>query len=235
MNKHDPIQYTSDFIEYILGLPLAYGDLIFRGQPISGNLIPAVGRVKRKANKSADERGMLRQLFLLGAQYIPREILDTSRKGHQLELMVLAQHFGLQTRLLDWSSNPLIALWFACSDMEAETDVYFYCLESSGLIDRDIYENDPFDIEEICVVEPRLNNQRILAQQGLFTIHPCLSTGFMALDEDKSIARGLHEILIPRESRKQILDDLSRLGVNERTVMPDLTGLCRHLNWQQCQ
>jgi len=43
------------------------------------------------------------------------------------EWLVWAQHYGMKTRLLDWTSNPLTALWFACSNVY-KTEIRFFCL-----------------------------------------------------------------------------------------------------------
>lgn len=138
--------------------------IIFRGQAKKGNLIPSIARPAPTTNTVKQEKEVLEQLRLMGASFLGNAEATT------LDLVVLAQHFGLRTRLLDWTSNPLTALWFACSDNE-KGDTFVYALDADKLLTRNIYDKDPFEISTTRVIQPRLNNPRILAQHGWFTLH----------------------------------------------------------------
>ena len=57
------------------------------------------------------------------------------------EMYISAQHFGMPTRLLDWSTNPLAALFFACEGKESQ-DGFVYAMDSSKVIPDDAKKSD---------------------------------------------------------------------------------------------
>jgi hypothetical protein len=108
-----------------------------------------------------------------------------------LKWIQLARHYGLPTRLLDWTRNAAIALYFACSE-KPDKDGAVYVLSPVEL-NRTKYPQSPriFDpnldaelIKEYLELEgnivpqgtgtisinPTWNSQRIIVQQGVFTI-----------------------------------------------------------------
>ncbi|ALQ51849.1 FRG domain-containing protein [Nitrosomonas ureae] len=221
------VNSLSEYIENIDFLEVVSALTIFRGQPVEGKLNPSLVRSAPLFNPLEREREMLKQMRLLGASLLPANELT------YIDLLVLAQHHGLNTRLLDWTSNPLVALWFACSDRNAEGDVFVYALLAGTHLEENPYDISSISLTETKVFQPRLNNPRIVAQQGWFTWHHnTFKNGFVPLEEDAKIADSLFEYRIPSKLKCDILISLDRHGVSARTVFPDLPGLCNYLNWK---
>ncbi|MBR4535561.1 MAG: FRG domain-containing protein [Bacteroidales bacterium] len=93
--------------------------LFFRGQAdAEWKLTPSIFR-----KPGTDENKLLRDTFRYAWKYLQEYPTN-------LEKMIVLQHYGLHTRLLDLTSNPLIALFFACSDEEKKDGkVFCYCAD----------------------------------------------------------------------------------------------------------
>ena len=225
--KTTTVTTVATFIEECQVLDLFSSPVLFRGQPVKGNLLPSIARKDASKDSTDKERSALAEIRLVGASLIP-EINPTD-----LDLLVRAQHFGLKTRLLDWTTNPLAALWFACADL-AKADVYVYALEAHKYLIKDVYAQDPFLSQQTRAFQPRHTNERVNAQHGWFTLHRYSRKAgkFVPLESNPQLKADLHEFHIRGKSRPELLRALDLLGVNARTLFPDLNGLCRYINWK---
>jgi type I restriction enzyme M protein len=204
---------------------LQRGQWVFRGQSNAQHrLIPSVGRIDHvSVNREKAERSLLSIFQRSAIQYVERVPLS------DWEWLALAQHHRLPTRLLDWSFNPSVALYFAVSEAE-NVDGLLYALHVPRKIGDDERRRvGPLEIQRPVKYFPEVVTPRLAAQEGLFSLHARIEE---PLDEQLPDTWKIEAISISAEQKAPFRYLLFRHGIHESALFPGLDGLARHVSWQ---
>jgi hypothetical protein len=236
----DRITSVSDLMDRLKGTRTAAETLWYRGQvDATWGLQP---RVARNRGFLSSEQDMLKR-FRQDA--IPRL---RERPWTTWEWIFIAQHYGLPTRLLDWTENPLVGLFFASEvdnpHGEGPTDGALFELDA-GQLNREAFTNAPrvimFDEDEflesylpgsddgpkqgpIAAVAGR-SFDRIIAQYGTFTVNHREHVDLERVHEGRCVRK----VIVPAAAKPHLRAELSDMNINASTVYPDLGHLADHV------
>lgn len=205
---------------------------LYRGQRGKYSLIPKIGRVLPRSDLRLDESRMMSDFKRNVTQYYPHILDDWG-------LLALAQHHGMATRLLDWTLNPLVALWFSTSKEAMKEPPHnigevwcFHAHDSDYISTEECKNSHPYSLCKTTVFVPDMVSQRIRAQRGIFTVHSRFQANrLLPMEKEKYIKDRLVVFSISASSFSDIRYDLDRLGVNEMALFPDIDGLCSYITW----
>ena len=207
--------------------------MLYRGQSVNKPLYPKIARDNFKINNRYEvEMRVFNQFKRLCIPHLNASNLT------DWDLLVLAQHHSLPTRLLDQTENPLLALWFAFNeDVNEKTvrTVWCYSVKYDEIVNSET--TNPFEQTKTLVYQPKHISKRIVSQNSWFTSH-YYNKGrdkFTGLNFKLASRSKLYQITFKNADeklRKEILKTLDTYGINSYSAFPDLEGLCKYLEWE---
>lgn len=242
------IKNLQDYLDVIKEIEenLAFKKLWFRG--ISDESYGLEPSLYRKTENIEIEKQLLNRFKTRALPFVD----DKGNKTYW-EWLFIMQHYNVPTRLLDWSESALLGLAFAVlyrKEKHQEKDAAVWCLDAETLnydYTKGLKPNEPIpsitdetvkkiqtyqDAEipvdfPIAVYGP-LNNVRIIAQKGVFTLFP-FKEKFKLEDLDVS-DKFLVKIIVPKEVIELVRKQLIIMGITENNVFPGLDSIAKEIN-----
>jgi FRG domain len=215
------------------------GTVWYRGQASADwNLLPGFMRSATDTSETT-LLNRFRQSAAMLAEHRPLSSFDWT---------FLMQHYGVPTRLLDWSESPLVSMYFAVEAWASHpcTDAALWCLwptalnTNANIVDKieghyipsfedeelqsysteSLRQNARIQLLPVATIATR-NNARIQAQMGTFTIHHNKKIPIEEIGDARHVAK----YVIPHSAREYLLSELRLLGMTRFSLFPELASV----------
>lgn len=257
--KQIRIESVAELIQRINDLP---NHFLYRGQANSAwQLMSSLERVigsdwsSEKADKF--ETYSLKK-FRSKFHLYDRENIQPQSKLAWLSIM---QHYGVPTRLIDFTESPYVALYFALESygLESQEDLALYAIDYSEILEKsiqyirsrdkgfqetsttvfdkqdEVFEEvvDRFSYDIAWIAEPKVLNSRLDKQAGSFLLSGNRS---MRIEDILRLplydAADLIKFIIPAELCSGIFTLLRKMNMTSKSLYGDLDGLARSIRME---
>lgn len=192
--------------------------IIYRGHANHNwRLIPSIGRYGSDEWSKESLDLEIKSLEEFKKRSIP--YLKVTPKTN-IEWLCLMQHHGCATRLLDFTKNPLIALFFASDPSEAtdgEVLIAKYGRTYENVSDENLFERS----NNFAYYPPHIT-ERIVGQSGCFV--------YSYKPNAPLNGKQIEAITIPKLEKYTLRRELNELGVSYSSLFPGIDGICKDLN-----
>lgn len=195
---------------------------IYRGQRKDYSLLPNICRDGEPDALLENERALL-ALFKKEAPRCLQVVPDSD-----LEWLVVAQHHGLKTRLLDWTFNPYVALWFAlekAADIDdSRPEVWVMNPLKEDVIEKPNHTR-PFSGARSKVFKSNFNIPRLKEQEGCFVLFKHIEEsrhGFVAIEKNTQLRKRVARVRIQIHVVEKILGQLEARGYTKSRLYPNI-------------
>lgn len=221
MGQTKEIMEFGSFDQFMGKLREACPHFVFRGLSRYDHALKTrVGR-ELGATDSQEQRTLfLKKERTLFEMFRARARVHTSNQMMgDWEWLALAQHYGVPTRLMDWTENPLVALYFvAKSDPDEDGALLWFHL--SSLLPTN--ELSPFDDGANGFVLAPYVTPRLAAQGALFSVDGAPWSDFEPNGDDNVI-----KCRVKAEFKRELNILLPKLGVTPRALFADLDSYAK--------
>ena len=217
-----------DFEEWISEVSKNNQTVVFRGQSKHWPLLPSISRDNQLTKLLSVEKELLCAFKNEGKKslhLIPKTDWDW---------MVVGQHHGLPTRILDWSYNPYVALWFALNKFDQDDfkpEVWALTPTNEDIIET-LATSRPFQGNRTKLFNTDFKIPRIKEQEGCFVLFKYTensSQGFVPLERDIRLRKRIKRIRLASYAAPKILNDIENIGFKKSKLFPDIDEIIRSI------